>query len=143
MIFVPLHCEDEFERPPLATAGLVLANFLVALIFGCVNAWWPLFRTSNPELLESLLLQYGEFAPHTWITSAFVHGNVGHLIGNMIFLFAIGMIVEGLLGWRKYLCVYFGIALASGDVHRAGRLARRWHITCLSVLESTPVASSS
>ena len=47
-----------------------------------------------------------EFKPWTWITSAFLHGGTGHLLGNMLFLFLFGFSVELALGRGLYLSFY-------------------------------------
>ena len=36
----------------------------------------------------------------------FLHGGVGHVIGNMIFLALLGLLVEGALGHSLFLAVY-------------------------------------
>ncbi|MBT2323177.1 rhomboid family intramembrane serine protease [Variovorax paradoxus] len=46
------------------------------------------------------------FEPWTWITSAFLHGSTGHLLGNMLFLFLFGFSVELALGRGVYLGFY-------------------------------------
>lgn len=50
-------------------------------------------------------LQYG-FRPaqhrmETWVTTMFLHGGVGHLLGNMLFLWLIGCLIE--YGCRRWL----------------------------------------
>ncbi|MCZ6792872.1 MAG: rhomboid family intramembrane serine protease [Planctomycetota bacterium] len=58
----------------------------------------------------SLALQYGAgLRPLEWITSNFLHGNVVHLIGNMVFLWVFGQIVEARLGPWRFLLVFVGI----------------------------------
>src|SRR5215207_6591230 len=47
-----------------------------------------------------------EFKPSTWITSTFLHGSTGHLLGNMLFLFLFGFSVELALGRGLYLGFY-------------------------------------
>jgi hypothetical protein len=56
------------------------------------------------------------------ITSVFLHGSLGHLIGNMVFLFAFGYTVELALGRGRYLAFYL-LAGATGDL---GDLLARW-----------------
>jgi len=52
--------------------------------------------------------------PWTWLTSAFLHGSSGHLLGNMLFLFLFGFSVELALGRGLYLGFYLlGAAGAS------------------------------
>jgi membrane associated rhomboid family serine protease len=49
----------------------------------------------------------------TWLTAAFLHGSVGHLMGNMVFLFLFGFSVEMALGRLRYLGFYLLGALGS------------------------------
>ena len=44
--------------------------------------------------------------PVTWLTATFLHGSIGHLIGNMVFLFLFGFSVELALGRGWYLAFY-------------------------------------
>ncbi|PKP58384.1 MAG: hypothetical protein CVT89_02960 [Candidatus Altiarchaeales archaeon HGW-Altiarchaeales-2] len=46
--------------------------------------------------------------PWTSITSMFMHADINHLLGNMLFLFILGGIVEGAIGMRKSGAI-FGI----------------------------------
>ena len=41
------------------------------------------------------------------LSSLFLHGDIQHLVGNMLFFFFLGEIVERELGSRKYLLLYF------------------------------------
>ena len=52
-----------------------------------------------------------EWRPITWITSAFLHGSTGHLLGNMLFLFLFGFSVELALGSGLYLLFYLAGAV--------------------------------
>lgn len=47
--------------------------------------------------------------PLQWLSNLFMHGGFGHLIGNMVFLWAFGIIVEGKLGWWAFTLVYLGL----------------------------------
>ncbi len=57
-------------------------------------------------------------------THNFLHYGLGHLAGNMLFLWAFGIVVEGKLGPIKYLLTY----LAIGTLHGA----------CLQLLLTEP-----
>lgn len=63
--------------------------------------------------------------PITWLTSAFLHGDLGHLMGNMLFLFLFGFTVELAIGRSWYLGFYLagvvGSSLVSGWMY-AGHL---------------------
>ncbi|MFN3151750.1 rhomboid family intramembrane serine protease [Bremerella sp.] len=64
---------------------------------------------------DLLTLQYGRgLRPWQWITGHFLHADFLHLLGNMLWLWTFGLIVEGKIGWRKFLAVYIGIAVVEG-----------------------------
>ncbi len=52
--------------------------------------------------------------PWTFITSMFMHVDITHLLGNMLFLFILGGIVEAAIGIRKYLLLYFLAGIFGG-----------------------------
>ena len=52
--------------------------------------------------------------PLQWLTGAYLHADIIHLIGNIIFLLAFGLIVEGKIGWWKFLVIYNVIAIGQG-----------------------------
>lgn len=49
--------------------------------------------------------------PTQWVTAAFLHADIMHLVGNMIFLWAYGLVVEGKIGWWRFLMTYLLIAV--------------------------------
>jgi len=55
----------------------------------------------------------------TLLTHMFLHGSVSHLVGNMIFLFLIGVVVEMALGPWKYLAAYLLTGLAAAGLDMA------------------------
>ena len=50
------------------------------------------------------------------MTNLFMHAGLGHIIGNMLFLWVFGIIVEGKLGWWAFTLAFLGI----GVVESAG-----------------------
>lgn len=51
------------------------------------------------------------------ITFQFLHGGPEHLIFNMIALYFFGPIIEGYLGWRKYLAFYLLCGMAGAVMY--------------------------
>lgn len=58
------------------------------------------YRVDEPSLL-------------TAYTSAFMHGGLGHLFGNMVVLFLVGFMVESVVGKRLFLLAYLVSAYAA------------------------------
>jgi membrane associated rhomboid family serine protease len=48
------------------------------------------------------------------VGSQFLHGSLGHLLGNMLFLCALGLLVEGALGAWRFLALYLLSGVAAG-----------------------------
>ena len=62
--------------------------------------------------IDSYGLHHGVgFTPIQWVTSNFIHGGFFHLVGNMIFLWGFGIIVEGKIGWIRFIPLYLGIGI--------------------------------
>ena len=80
--------------------------------------WRKQRKEFNEKLNDITYYHYGlkpyKASFETLITSMFLHGGFGHLIGNMIFLFLFGFAVEMILGWRIYIPAYLLGGLGSG-----------------------------
>jgi membrane associated rhomboid family serine protease len=59
------------------------------------------------------VLRQGEWSIGRMLSSAFLHGGVMHLLGNMLFLLAVGVLLEGAVGPAALLGVYLLGALGS------------------------------
>jgi len=105
-MLIPYSTDAPIYHYPISTAGLVVANFLAYVLFadaGIDSIW---------------LLHYGSLNPIEWVTSIFMHFGWMHLIGNMIFLVAFGLIVEGKLGWYRFLLLYLAIGVGQCGVEQ-------------------------
>ena len=89
---------------PIITVCMIVANILVFV-----------WQIANPDAVEHFALATGAgLYPVQWLTCNFLHGSPMHLIGNMLFLWSFGIVVEGKLGPWKTLVVYWGIAVVFG-----------------------------
>ncbi|MBL8890689.1 MAG: rhomboid family intramembrane serine protease [Planctomycetaceae bacterium] len=52
--------------------------------------------------------------PIQWLTSFFMHGSLMHLLGNMLFLWIFGHMVEGAVGPWKFTALYVGMGILQG-----------------------------
>ncbi len=85
------------------TYGLIAVCIIVFIFFGC----------HTPSEQEKLFELYGfsgynlfHGRPWTIVTSIFVHGNVGHLILNMIALFFFGRTLEEEITGIKFMLIF-------------------------------------
>jgi membrane associated rhomboid family serine protease len=63
---------------------------------------------------ERHLLRQSEIAPSRWFSAMFLHGDGGHLIGNMIFLVILGLAVEPVLGAFGFVLLYLLAGIGGG-----------------------------
>ena len=111
-MLLPLSSDAPLYHYPLATVGMIIVNLVCFLIFG----------PADPESMW--MLHYGTINPAEWVLSSFMHSGWGHLIGNMFFLWAYGLIVEGKLGWKSFIAVYLMIGTAQCAIEQTMMLHR-------------------
>lgn len=63
---------------------------------------------------QALGLKATELNPLTFLTHQFLHGGVGHLFGNMVFLVLFGFAVEAAIGHLRFLLFYLLAGFAAG-----------------------------
>ncbi len=106
---LPIRDYNPPRRRALLTWGLILINFGVYL-----------YLAQNPVMDENAIARYAVIPADitagrhlgTLITSMFLHANLLHVAGNMLFLWIFGNNVEDKLGELKFLIVYFAAGIA-------------------------------
>lgn len=101
------------SRRFMPTYALIAAN---AAVYA-----WTSFLSGNALEIGYPLQMYGQynvyiFNGEVWrlITAMFVHANIAHIVGNMLFLLIFGLRAEDLFDLKEYLAVYFVSGLAGG-----------------------------
>ena len=109
MIIIPIRTESVPHRPPLANYILIGLNILAFLLFE-----GPLGQGTLGSIRhEYLTFQSIEPAFYQFFTYQFLHSGLGHLIGNLLFLWVFGNSVNGKLGDVPYVLFYLaGDAIA-------------------------------
>lgn len=103
MIFVvPWNTDAPIYHYPIATAGLIVAN--TAIFFAIVLG-------AEPMSLDPPMVHFGHLRPWEWLCANFLHADLMHLLGNMFFLWAFGLVVEGKTGWLRFLLIYLAIGV--------------------------------
>ena len=114
MIVFPYTTDAPIYHRPWGTIGLIVVNTLAFAATG---------PATGPEP-SALWLWYGRgLHPLQWLTSNFVHGSVSHLLGNMVFLWIFGLVVEGKTGSRLFLACYLGVGVVQSMVEQVLLLA--------------------
>jgi membrane associated rhomboid family serine protease len=144
MIVIPTGTDAPIYHWPYVTVTLIVLN--IALLFAIPPASSAPELDENDEVIESvesvsefnryaLALGDGRLHPIQWVTHNFLHYGIMHLAGNILFLWAFGIVVEGKLGAVKYLLAYLAIGTLHGafvqllmlrsgiDAHAAGASA--------------------
>ena len=97
-IFLPIGDIAPRERTPYVNYLLIGVNVALFVLLGLRSDY------------QGIVLNYGVVPAHPqwsdFITSAFLHADVFHLGGNMLFLWIVGDNVEDVLGHLAYLAFY-------------------------------------
>ena len=96
----------EKSRVPVVTLLLIVANLVAAFAVAY-----------NPELVMDLGFNPKNPTFSTIFTSIFIHQNLLHLLGNMIFLAAVGAAVELATGSLRFLAVFLVSGLVGVVTH--------------------------
>jgi membrane associated rhomboid family serine protease len=57
-------------------------------------------------IMRLMTLEFGKFRPWQWLTANYMHADLLHLLGNLFVLWGFGLVVEGKVGWWKFLLIY-------------------------------------
>lgn len=94
--------ERKKEHVAWLTYSLIFINLLV---------YYGYELHADPKFIAQNLL-FMPLEPNTWnvpvglFSSMFLHANNSHLWGNMLFLWAVGTVVEKRIGWKRHLAFY-------------------------------------
>jgi rhomboid family protein len=129
---IPLRDSGARHRLSPVNTLLILANLAVFIHEVSLGHHIEAFATryamvpgllAHARLQDAVLLDaHGRlWPPFTVLTSMFVHGGIGHIAGNMLYLFIFGPAVEERTGPAHYLSFYLlsGIASAAATVAMA------------------------
>ncbi len=103
------------KRILLATAAVFLLQFLLSFNPGADEAFTRWFAVYPPA--------WKSFLPAVWqvLTYGFLHSvhDMGHVVWNMLWLYFLGTMLEGVIGGRRFLAIYLGSMLAGGILQLA------------------------
>lgn len=127
---IPVSTDAPIYHYPIGTVGLIAANLGCFLLFCNLPSMGSL---DSPEAFEEsfywvdrLAMEFGAFKPWQWFTCNFLHSDWIHLIGNMIFLWSFGLIVEGKIGLVRFLILYAIVGTVFGMVAQLSSIVFAW-----------------
>lgn len=118
LLFLPYQTSIRPWRTPYANYALIAVNILIFIV-----SYYPV---SDPINGRQMILRDWAYSfmltparPYIWqfVTYAFLHGNIGHVLGNMFFLWLFGCNVNDKLGHIGYISFYLAGAVFSGIGH--------------------------
>jgi membrane associated rhomboid family serine protease len=116
---MPLWDDDprKFPKWPLVTWALLAANILVfiaeAAASPALQAVIASYAMTPAAVTGALIVTSGPSPYLTLFSYTFLHADIFHLLGNMIFLWVFGDDVEEAMGPLRFLVFYFGSGVAS------------------------------
>ena len=109
MFLIPTGTDAPIYYRPIGTILLILANI------GC----FILTGGSAGEFTDWFQLSYGNgLHPTQWLLCNFLHYGIGHLVGNLVFLWIFGLVVEGKIGTLRFLGIYLGIGVLGAMIEQ-------------------------
>lgn len=107
-MLIPIGTEYRPRQVPFANYALIALNVLVFLathVFG---------GRLGEQLVSIFALDGARPNLYQYVTYQFLHGDLWHLLGNMLFLWIFGNAVCDRMGWLGYLLFYLGGGVFAG-----------------------------
>ncbi|WP_116244401.1 rhomboid family intramembrane serine protease [Nocardiopsis sp. FIRDI 009] len=144
MAALPLNDDYPVRRAPVVAYTLIAVNVLVYLAspLAMTAVWYPVELAERFCAIDHYFMRWGaipdemlgrtDLAPpmtpecggldgkSVWLsvfTAMFVHGGAAHLLGNMVYLFVFGPVVEDRIGRVRFLVLYLVTGLAAAYGH--------------------------
>jgi membrane associated rhomboid family serine protease len=104
-----------FEILPTIIKNLIIIN---ALMFFAQNTFaGPTSSFSVEDYFALHAWQSSLFKPWQMITHIFMHGDFGHILGNMFALWMFGSVLENLWGPKRFLLFYILCGVGASVIH--------------------------
>lgn len=109
---LPYGVKNPPRRFPYVTVTLMCLNIVIHFLASDPTTSLYVLRA---DIVGRYALVWGSSPLYTILTSMFLHGDILHLAGNMLYLWVFGPAVEDRLGVRMFIFAYL-LAGAAGDV---------------------------
>lgn len=106
---------SRFEILPTVIKNLLIINALVFLAQNTIKG--PAINFSLDDMFALHAWQSSLFKPWQLVTHLFMHGDIGHIFGNMFALWMLGSVLENLWGSKRFLTFYLICGLGAALIH--------------------------
>ncbi len=106
---------SRFEILPTIVKNLLIINGLFFLAQNTFKG--PAVNFSIEDVLALHAWQSDLFKPWQLVTHMFLHGDLGHIFGNMFALWMFGSVLENLWGSKRFLTFYLICGLGAALIH--------------------------
>src|SRR5512132_3781740 len=119
---IPLRDENPTTSTPFVTVGLIVLNclfFFYQVLLGPAEEQFVLSFAAIPANLFKLP-RVGNPAVPAWLTvftSMFLHANILHLGGNMLYLWVFGNNIEDVMGHGRFVLFYLLVGAMAAFSH--------------------------
>jgi membrane associated rhomboid family serine protease len=104
-----------FDVLPAIIKNLLIINGLMFLAQNTIAG--PTSAFSFEDVFALHAFQSDLFRPWQLITHMFLHGDLGHIFGNMLALWMFGSILENIWGPKQFLLFYFLCGVGAAMIH--------------------------
>jgi len=112
---IPISDINPRRKFPYITITLIVINTIIFIYQSLLKN--PNLFIYKYALIPKNLFKIGGFEYLKLITSTFLHGNLLHIIGNMLYLWVFGDNVENRLGSFKFIIFYILTGVIAGMTH--------------------------
>lgn len=106
------YMREESGRPPMQVSVVLMIALIATFALQCINdvyartiiEYW--LALTPAALTRGYVWQFGTFQ--------FLHGDILHLLCNLLGLWFLGRFVENMIGKRRFLLAYFGSGVIGG-----------------------------
>lgn len=140
MAALPLNDDYPVRRAPVVAFGLIAVNVLVYLVSpqSATAVWYPADAVGRYCAIDDYFMRWGAIPDEllgrvdlagplsptcegiagksVWFSvfsSMFLHAGAMHLLGNMVYLFVFGPVVEDRIGKLRFLALYLGTGIVA------------------------------
>jgi membrane associated rhomboid family serine protease len=121
MLLVPFRTDRPRQRPAYLTALLIAVNVVAYGVWTAYGMWGPADVAAGPypPQITSFGLWSEHLSPLSFVTHLFIHTDPLHLLGNMLFLWIFGSLIEDAIRPWGLAALYIGGGILAAAAHLA------------------------